>query len=171
MNRSYLITFIISGFGIFLAFFFTDKLSQFKSLGLFGIFLINFFGSATIFLPAPAIVSVFAGGVVYGTIAVAIVAAIGASLGDMLGFLLGSSGKQMFLKKENVWYRMGREQFSRFGGLFVLLFAFIPNPLFDGIGIIAGALGYSPYRFFIFLFVGRFFRDLILAYFGSSISR
>lgn len=169
MNKSYVITFFISLICIGFAFLFQDKLSQFKSLGLIGIFLINFFGSATIFFPAPAIVSVFAGGVVYGAIAVALVASIGASLGDMLGFFIGYSGKKMFVKKENIWYRIGREQFIRFGGLFVFLFAFVPNPLFDGVGILAGALGYSPYRFFLILFVGRLLRNFMLAFAGSAI--
>lgn len=168
MNRSYIITFILSVLGIFLAFFFQDKLSQFKSLGLVGIFLINFIGSATIFIPSPAIFSVFAGGAIYGTITVAVIASIGAALGDMLGFFIGHSGKHLFLQKENKWYRIGREQFIRFGGLFVFVFALIPNPLFDGVGIIAGVLGYSRYRFFVILFFGRLLRNFILAFAGSA---
>lgn len=170
MKRSYIITFILSCVGIFLAFLFQDKLSEFKSLGLLGIFLINFFGSATIFVPAPAIVSVFAGGVVYGVVAVAFAASFGAAFGDMLGFFIGYSGKKVFLQKENMWYQIIRKQFTRFGGLFVFLFALIPNPFFDGVGIIAGALGYSPYRFFWFLLAGRLVRNLLLAFTGSAIA-
>lgn len=170
MKRSYIITFILSCLGIVLAFFFQDKLSQFKSLGILGIFLINFFGSATIFVPAPAIVSVFAGGAVYGVVAVALAASFGAAFGDMLGFFIGYSGKHAFLQKENIWYRVIRDQFAFFGGLFVFFFALIPNPFFDGIGIIAGALGYSPYRFFCFLFAGRLLRNLLLALTGSVLA-
>lgn len=169
MKLSYLITFIISLIFIILAFVFQDKLSEFKSFGLLGIFLINFFGSATIFVPAPAIVSVFAGGVVYAPLAVAVIASLGAAIGDMLGFVVGHSGKQIFLQKENKWYQLGREQFIRFGALFVFIFAFVPNPLFDGVGILAGALGYSPYRFFLILFVGRLLRNFLLAFAGSYI--
>lgn len=170
MNRSYIITFIISCLGIFLAFLFQEKLSQFKSLGLVGIFLINFIGSATIFVPSPAIFSVFAGGAVYGIVAVAVIASIGAAFGDMLGFFIGHSGKHIFLQKENKWYKIGQEYFIRFGGLFVFVFALIPNPLFDGIGIFAGALGYSRYRFFVFLFLGRLLRNFLLAFAGSAVA-
>lgn len=168
MNKSYLITFLVSVAFIFLAFVFQDKLSQFKSLGLLGIFLINFFGSATIFIPSPAIVSVFAGGAVYGVVAVAIVASIGAALGDMLGFFIGDSGKHILLQKDNKWFRLGHEYFIRYGGLFVFVFALIPNPLFDGVGLIAGALGYSRYRFFVILFVGRLLRNFLVAFAGSA---
>lgn len=169
MKRSYLITFIASVFLMVAAFLFQEKLSQFKALGLFGIFLINFFGSATLFLPAPAIASVFAGGVIYSPMLVAILSALGASLGDMIGFFLGYSGKQIFLKKDHKWYGLLKDVFQRFGGIIVFLFAFIPNPLFDGVGIIAGAFSYPPRRFFIFLLAGRLLRNIFLAYLGHAV--
>ncbi len=171
MNRSYLITFLLSFIFIVLAFLFQDQLSHFRSLGLLGIFLINFFGSATIFVPAPAIASVVAGGVVYGILAVALVAAMGAAGGDMLGFFLGLSGRHVLLKKERIWFRVIRNYFARFGGLLIFVFAFVPNPFFDGIGIVAGALGYSPYRFFGFLFAGRLLRNIFLAYVGYAMGK
>lgn len=169
MNRYYFITFFISIFLIILAFFFQEKLSDFRSFGLLGIFLINFFGSATIFLPAPAIASVFAGGLVYSPLAVALFAALGAAIGDMIGFFLGYSGHKIFLKKNHARYAMIKGLFHRFGDLIIFLFAFIPNPLFDGVGLFAGALAFSPRRFFIILFAGRLLRNLILAYAGSAV--
>ncbi|MBI2430495.1 MAG: VTT domain-containing protein [Candidatus Levybacteria bacterium] len=170
MNRSHLIMFIISFLVIVLAFLFQERLSELKTLGIIGIFLINFLGSATIFLPAPAIVSVFAGGVVYSPLIVAIVAALGATFGDMIGFFLGFSGHKIILRKHHAWHAMIKDLFHKFGGIIIFLFAFIPNPLFDGVGIAAGAFAFPPRRFFIFLLAGRLLRNLLLAYAGSAVS-
>ena len=83
--------FLVSIAVIFLALHFQHRLSHFRSLGLLGIFLINFLSSATIFLPAPGIATVVAGGAIYSPIAVGLVAALGATLGDMISYMLGVS--------------------------------------------------------------------------------
>ncbi len=169
MNRSYILTiltFILSIIIVVAAFIFQDKLENVRSLGLFGIFLINLLGSATIFFPAPAIFSVFAGGGVYSPIAVALVSALGATLGDMIGFMLGYSGTKLFAR-DHRWYVWLQGWFKKLGGIMIFLFALIPNPFFDAIGIIAGAFSFSPVRFFILLFLGRLLRDIFLAYLGD----
>lgn len=174
MNRSYIITFvtfIISLLLVVVAISFQEKLADFKSFGILGIFLINFFGSATIFVPAPAIASVFAGGAIYNPFLVALVSALGAGLGDMVGYFLGYSGKNLFIKNHHTWYVFIRDLFKKFGSVVIFLFALIPNPFFDAIGIVAGALSFSPYRFFFLLFAGRLFRDLLLAYLGFAFAR
>ena len=171
MNKSYIFTFFASLLLILIAFSFQDKLSHFKSLGLLGIFLINFLGSATIFVPTPAIASVFAGGLVYPPILVAIISALGASFGDMIGFLLGHVGRKIFIKNHHSWYIFTQDMFKKFGGIIIFIFALIPNPLFDGIGIAAGALSFSPTHFFLLMFLGRLLRNILLAYLGSVFAR
>lgn len=150
------------------SFYFRDELSHFSSLGLLGIFIVNIIGSATLFLPAPAIASVVAGGFLYNPISVAIVSALGSAIGDMVGFLLGHSGKEIFLKKNSFWYKILKDTFHRFGALFIIVFSFIPNPIFDAVGIFAGVFSYSPIKFFFYVLVGRFLRNLLLAYLGAS---
>lgn len=169
MKRSYIFAFIISIIFIVLVYIFQDWLVQLKSLGLLGIFLINLIGNATVFLPAPAIASVVAGGIIYSPLAVAFSSALGASLGDMVGFLLGKSGKELFIKNHHAWYVFLKDLFKRYSDVVILLFAFVPNPFFDVVGILAGVFTISPYRFFILLFIGRLVRDIILAYTGSKL--
>lgn len=169
MKRSYILAFIISIIFIILVYVFQDYLIKLKSWGLLGIFLINFLGNATVLLPAPAIVSVVAGGIVYPPFAVAFSSALGASLGDMIGFLLGKSGKELFIRNHHKWYIFLKDIFKRYTDIIVLIFAFVPNPFFDVIGILAGVFTISPYRFFILLFTGRLLRDIILAYTGSKL--
>ncbi|MBI4078771.1 MAG: VTT domain-containing protein [Candidatus Levybacteria bacterium] len=168
MQIRYFLIFTASTLFIFLALVFQENLSQFKSLGLVGIFLINFLASATIFLPAPGIASVVAGGVLYPPVLVAIVSALGASAGDMVGFVLGHAGRKIFIKNHHRWYMMLKDKFKMFGDVIVFLFAFVPNPLFDAIGILAGVFAYSPVRFFMFMLAGRFIRNVLLAYLGNA---
>src|SRR5436190_11626221 len=160
--------FLVSIAVIFLALHFQHRLSHFRSLGLLGIFLINFLSSATIFLPAPGIATVVAGGAIYSPIAVGLVAALGATLGDMISYMLGVSSKEVFLKNHNPWSHKLTKLFEQFGGWMVFIFALIPNPVFDAVGIIAGALGYPWYKYFIWLFLGRLIRDVLLAFLGWS---
>lgn len=166
--RKYLILLLVSLGFIIGVFLFQDKLVHLKSLGLLGIFLLNLIGSVTLFIPAPAIASVVAGGIVYPPLLVALVAALGSVLGDMLGYLVGYSGRHVFAQKHKR-FELFQQLFLRFGGVAIFVFAVIPNPFFDAIGILAGVFSYSPIRFFAISFAGRLVRNIILAYFGSAL--
>lgn len=170
MQVKHFLIFLASTLFIALAFHFQNQLVHFRSLGLLGIFLINFFGNATVFLPAPAIATVVAGGALYPPFSVAVVSSLGASLGDMIGFFLGHSSRALFIKNHHKWYVISKDLFHKAGDIMIFLFAFIPNPFFDAIGIIAGIFHYSPIRFFLILLIGRFARGLILAYLGSAVA-
>lgn len=172
MNKRYVfaLALILSILLIILAFFLAQQLAQFKSLGLLGIFLINLIGNATVFLPAPAVVSVVAGGAVYPPFAVAFISGLGAALGDMVGFLFGISGKKLFIKNHHKLYVVFKDLFHKFGGLVIFVAAFMPNPFFDAIGIVGGVFSYPPVKFFLLLFAGRILRNLLLAYTGFVFS-
>ncbi|MDP3987867.1 MAG: VTT domain-containing protein [Candidatus Levybacteria bacterium] len=155
-----------------IAFFvFKDYLKDASALGLLGIFLINAVSSATLFIASPAFLTVIAGGSIYPPILVALVASFGSASGDMLGFVLGSTGRKIIDHKlqKHLLFRTFEALFKRHGTWLLFLFALIPNPIFDSLGIFAGVLGYSWKKFFIIVFVGRFFRFLVFAYFGSRI--
>lgn len=164
--RKYLLLLAASVAFIVAVFLFQDQLANLKSLGLLGIFLLNLIGSATLFIPAPAIASVVAGGIVYNPLFVALVAALGSVLGDMVGYLVGYAGRRVYAKKHSR-FEFFQKIFHKFGGWAVFLFALIPNPIFDAIGIFAGVFSYSPLKFFAISFGARLLRNLVLAYFGS----
>lgn len=168
MKLKYILIFALSIAFMVGAFVFREQLTQLKSLGLLGIFLINFLGNATVIFPAPGIISVVAGGALYPPFLVAAVSALGGSFGDMVGFSLGASGEGLLVKKDNKWYMRLERIFKKASGIVIFLFAFIPNPLFDFVGIMAGAFRYSPIQFFLIMLCGRFARALLLAYFGSA---
>ena len=152
MKKAYILVFIASSAVTVLSFFYREEFIRFQSLGLFGIFLINFFDSATAFLGA-------------------IASAFGSALGDMMSFLVGHSGRKIFLLKsdERKIYNRLEHIFSKWGTVIIFVFALVPNPFFDVVGILAGASFYSPWRFFAILLLGRLVRDFLLAHLGAKL--
>lgn len=131
--------------------------------------MINFLSGLSFFLPMPSFLTVFSGGAVYPPVIVALVSALGATLGDMIYFVMGYTGRMIISSKvENkILFRTFHSLFKKYGTFIVFILALIPNPLFDGIGLIAGVFTYSPYKFFIVVLIGRFLRYFLLAGAGS----
>ena len=170
-NKIYAVTVFFSSIVLSIAFFvFRDYFKEASSLGLFGLFVVNFVSSATFFVSAPAFLTIISGGNLYSPILVAIIAALGACLGDMLGFAFGHSGRRLTKKKldQHKTIRFLEKHFHRHGALIIFLLAIIPNPFFDAIGILAGVVNYPPFKFFAIMLVGRFIRYWALAQVGAQ---
>lgn len=153
-----------------LLFLFRDYFRDFRSLGLIGIFLINFVSSATFFVSGPAFLTVIAGGSIYHPLLVAFIASLGASFGDMISYFFGYSGRNLAVHKlrKKIWFVVLEDVFKAYGSIFVFIFAIVPNPLFDAIGLFAGVLGMNYSKFFILMLTGRFARFVILALIGAK---
>lgn len=150
-------------------FIFKDFFAASKSLGLLGIFVINFVSNASFFVSTPAFLTVVAGGNLYPPLLVALVSSFGATAGDALSFAFGASGRHLAnnkLKKKE-WFRILSEYFKKYGDILLFILALVPNPIFDAIGLIAGVFSYNFFRFFAIVWVGRFIRYFLLATFGS----
>lgn len=171
-NKIYAIGVFLLSIVLSIAFYvFRDYFKDASSLGLLGLFIVNFISSATFFVSAPAFLTIIAGGNLYSPILVAIIAAGGACLGDMLGFAFGHSGRKLTKKKLDRYksIRFLEKHFHRHGALIIFIIAIIPNPFFDVVGILAGVLNYSPVKFFTVMLVGRFIRYWVLAQVGSTL--
>ena len=131
---------IILSFG---AFWYRDLFEGTRTLGLIGIFIINLISSATF---------------------------LGASVGDLVSFAFGYSSRHVALKKfENKqWFIWVESLFRRHGVWIIFFFAFVPNPIFDAIGLIAGVFKFKWKTFFILILLGRFARFIILALLGAK---
>jgi membrane protein YqaA with SNARE-associated domain len=171
-NKIYAIAvFILSILLSAVFFIYRDFFKEASSLGLLGIFIINFVSSASFFVSGPAFLTIAAGGNLYSPILVALIAAIGACLGDMLGFIFGYSGRKLARKNLDRYktIKFLEKHFNRHGAIIIFLLAIIPNPFFDAIGILAGVVNYSPFKFFAIMIVGRFLRYWLIAQFGSRL--
>lgn len=170
-QKLYFGLFVILGIVLFLPVFFQIKHQEFRSLGLLGVFLLNLIGSATIFLPSPAFLSVGISATQMDPLLVAFVAAIGGALGEGTTFLFGySSHKLLKLEKNKKLLKFKKRVFDKWGTLVILILAFIPNPLFDGIGIVAGISKYPIKKFLVLTFIGRLLRYILIGFVSAKIA-
>lgn len=144
-----------------------DKVQELESLGYVGIFLVSLFSSATIILPVPGVLFTSMMGAVFNPLWVALAAGTGAALGELSGYLAGFSGRGVIEKAEV--HRKMENYMRRFGGVTILVFAFIPNPVFDAAGMVAGALKMPLWKFLAWCWVGKVAKMLLFAYTGGTL--
>lgn len=143
-----------------------EQLELMESWGYPGVFLLSLLSNATLFLPAPGLLIVFAFATKLPPVKVAIFAAIGATLGELSGFIAGYSG-QGIISNNKIYQKMVSWTDSN-GPITVMVLAFLPNPFFDLTGIAAGALKMPIGTFLIWAFIGKFFKMLITAFAGAG---
>jgi len=148
-----------------------DRLDQLTELGYLGTFLINFIASSTVLFPLPGVVTVLFGGAIWNPILVGFFSGLGATLGEALGYFLGY-GSRGFLKsyeKRTKWIGKVEEFFHKQGFITIFIFSLIPLPVFDIIGIIAGAFNYPLWKFALATLLGRVLRNILIAWSGAKI--
>jgi membrane protein YqaA with SNARE-associated domain len=149
--------------GIFL---FRDQVQRFRDLAYLGVFLIMLLTSATVILPAPGIVFVFALGAQLNPLLVGLAGGPGAALGEMTGYMAGY-GASAIADNLPIYERIARWVGGRFGLAFIALLAFIPNPVFDMAGMVAGTLRIKWWQFLLAVMVGKTSRSILIAYGGA----
>lgn len=161
----YGIVLLATSFILFLPVFFELQFSEIRGLGIVGVFFLNLLGSATLFFPAPAILSVSLSATQNNPLLVAFVAAFGSTIGEGTTFLFGfSSTKIIDFKRHKIIYHLTKLLLHKWKGLLIILFAFIPNPFFDGLALLAGIAEYPIRRYMILTFIGRMVRNILIAY-------
>ena len=142
-----------------------DQAAKFAAYGYPGIFLISILANATILLPAPGIVFVFAMGGVFNPFIVGLAAGAGAAIGELSGYMAGFSG-QPLAEKTKIYQRI-ESWMRRYGMLTIFVLAVIPNPFFDLAGMAAGALKMPLYKFLIACLPGKIIKMWVFAYAGA----
>lgn len=164
----YAILFFFSSALLFSPLFFKIDLNSLKSFGILGVALLNFISSSTLFFPVPGFLATGIGGSLYNPLLVAIASSVGSTLGECVGFVFGHSSRKITHPKDHTFMEsLYKIIHHKHGSLLIILLAFIPNPFFDAVGIVAGLALYPLKKFLMLVFIGRFARDLIVAYVGS----
>jgi membrane protein YqaA with SNARE-associated domain len=91
------------------------------------------------------------------------VAVVGNTLGSYVNYFLGLKGEEYLLRKKYIKEKTiikNKKYFDRYGGV-SLLFSWVPL-LGDGITFVAGMLQYNVTKFFIYVFISKFFRYLVV---------
>ena len=141
-----------------------DKIQNLGALGYPGIFLVSLLSNATILVPLPGVVITAAMAVVFNPLWVAFASGLGAGLGELSGYLAGVGGQVILARSER--YTRLTNCIDRGKGWPILLLAFLPNPLFDMAGFIAGSGRMPVWKFLLFCISGKIAKMLVFAYLG-----
>ncbi|HEY5625248.1 MAG TPA: VTT domain-containing protein [Dehalococcoidia bacterium] len=154
-------------------FYFSTDVSNLRSYGYFGVFVINIVGAASILLPSPAAASVLGGGALLDDFLgipawfwVGIVAGLGEAIGEFSGYAAGYGGRVIIENQPS--YARIRRWMERRGALTLFVMSTIPNPAFDIVGIAAGAVQMPMRRFFFSVLAGKIVKDMWLAGLASA---
>jgi len=144
-------------------FFFRDNIADLKGYGYLGAFLVSLVSNATIILPVPGIIVIFAMGAALPPVLVGLVAGAGSAIGELVGYLLGSSGRRL-VENRQTYHRLA-SWLNRWGSVTVFVFALTPLP-FDLLGIVAGILRFPLWKFLLACFAGKALLNIFVAYAG-----
>lgn len=129
-----------------------DVLKERMPLTLIGLLLTCFVMNSTVLLPSSSLLVVLEYSYVLNPISVIMVGAIGASLGELTGYMVGAEGTSLVRRFKKV---SNLTKFREHSFLWVMLFAFIPFPVFDVAGIMAGSIRMNPFKFLLASFIGK----------------
>jgi uncharacterized membrane protein YdjX (TVP38/TMEM64 family) len=146
-------------------FLFRDKLRELEHLAYPGAFLAMLLGNATLILPVPGLIFVFALGGTLNPLLVGLAAGPGAALGEMTGYLAGFGGSAIM--DDFKLYQAIKRWMERYGLFVIIVLSFIPNPLFDMAGMVAGAMRIKWWQFLLAAWIGKTAQALFVAYAGA----
>ncbi len=144
-----------------------DRVQELEAFGYPGIFLISILSNATLILPMPTLLFTSAMGAVFTPIWVGVVAGTGATLGEITGYLAGFGGQGVIENRK--WYDQVTKWMKKHGGITILVLAFIPIPIFDIAGMVAGALRMPLWKYLVFSWIGKVVKMILFAYSGEQV--
>lgn len=145
---------------------FSNEIASLGELGYLGAFLIALLSSATILFPAPGWAVIAAMSAALDPLYLGLAAGIGSAIGELSGYLAGD-GVRDILNSRVRESKQIEEIVRKYGVFAVALFAFVPNPLFDIAGVVAGGLRIEWWRFLLACAAGRILRYILLAMAGQ----
>ncbi len=144
---------------------FSEEIEKLAAFGYAGAFFIAVLGSATIVLPSPAFAAIIAMAAYFDPVLLGIVAGIGSGIGELTGYVAGQGTRNIL--NSHIKESKKIEDFVRkYNVIAVFILAFIPNPLFDAAGLVAGGLKIKWWKFLIACIAGRVLRYVLLAVLG-----
>ncbi len=138
-----------------------------NSLGYVGAFALSVLGSSTVILPAPSWVAIGLMVKRLNPIILGVIVGVGSGIGEMTGYFLGYSGRRLLNKRLNHRVEKYKKEIHKKGVLFIFFLSAIPNPLFDVVGIAAGALKMKWWEFLIPCVLGKVVRFVVVFYLAS----
>ena len=143
------------------AFLLQDRLTL-SQVGYAGIGLAALIASAGLILPVPALAAVCAAGAFLDPLLIGLVAGVAETVGELTGYFLGYSGRGVVSRGR--LYRRLEGWMRQRGWLLLFAVSLVPNPVFDLVGVTAGALRYPLGSFLAVVLVGKLIKFVAFAY-------
>jgi len=134
-------------------FLYGDRVSDFEELGYLGAFLISLVANATIILPMPVLLLLFALAAAFNPVLVGLVGAVGGAIGELSGYIAGYSGRR--IARSNKWFVRAEKWMRRWGTLTIFVFSLVPLLPFDAAGMVAGVLRFPIWKVLLACFLGK----------------
>jgi uncharacterized membrane protein YdjX (TVP38/TMEM64 family) len=152
-----------------LLYYFRQQIAHLSKYGYLGLFLVNALSSASVFLPIPGLALAFMTGSAFNPLLVGLAVGTGGAVGELVGYLAGYSGRT--LVGGHGGYQRVVGWMKRYGLWVVFVLAMIPNPLFDAVGIVSGALRIPLAKFFAACWAGNVIKATTVALAGMGAFR
>ncbi len=144
------------------AFLLQDRLTICNA-GYVGIGLAALVASAGIVFPVPALAAVCGSSAFLKPLIIGLIAGSAETVGELTGYFLGYSGRG--LVSQGTLYLRVEGWMRRRGWLLLFAVSLVPNPVFDLVGVTAGALRYPLGSFLGIILAGKLIKFTSLAYF------
>ena len=142
-----------------------DKFTEIAALGYIGAFLVMLLSNATLILPAPGLIFVFALGASLNPLIVGACAAAGAALGELTGYITGYGG--LFVLEDTRILKRITRWMDAHGSWTIFVLSAVPNPFFDVAGFLAGTGRMSVVRFLSLSFAGKLIQATLVSLAGA----
>lgn len=156
-----------------------------ERFGYAGIFLANFFGTTTGFVPVPGLTAAGQGLIVAGAqtlnpVGVVIAGSLGMTLGESTAYLTGAVVRGVAEERPvplggRIGASLGKAArwidwaMQHYGFITLLALAALPNPFFEFAGITAGAVRMNFWRFLLAVGIGKTIRVILLVIVGNAV--
>ena len=148
-----------------------DWIQILMGLGYPGAFLLGLVGAASIIIPVPTTVALFAMATAPGAfdpVFLALAFGFGAAIGQFTSYVAGYAGRRVVSKKYDHRLNAMLKIFERYGMIAVFIFALTPLP--DSLLFIPmGLVHYSLWRIFVAAVAGKIAMSLIITHVGGAI--
>jgi len=141
-----------------------EKVEEFQNYGYLGAFLVSLVSNATIILPMPGFLIIFALGAVFNPVLIGLAGATGGAGGEALSYVLGWTGRGVIQNRR--LYDKAVQWLKRWGVWVIFVFAATPLP-FDIIGMVAGLLRFPFWKFLLALWCGKALKYVGVALAGA----
>ena len=149
--------------------YFYEFVRTLEGYGYLGAFMISILGGATIIVPVPMLVVVFALGGVLTPYWVGVAAGLGETIGALIIYITGYGGGTALMyssgRFQSAYLRM-MKLIERRGSLALFILSAVLNPFFYPAALAAGASRFGIKRYFFICLVGKTVKGFTVAYAG-----